>query len=57
MMKRLLYLICALCIAAASLIPQVYADDNLQSGRCGDNLKWEYYINGRILRISGTGKM
>ena len=57
MMKRLLYLICALCIAAASLIPQVYADDNLQSGKCGDNLKWEYYINERILRISGTGKM
>lgn len=57
-MKKLLYIICcALCIVAVALMVQVYADDNVQSGKCGDSLKWEYYIDEKILRISGTGEM
>ena len=40
-----------------NVIVQNIVNADYQSGTCGDNLKWEYFSDDKILSISGQGEM
>lgn len=54
MVKKLLCLALALCMAAALLPPSAFAAEVVQTGQCGDSLTWTLDDEG-TLTVSGTG--
>ncbi len=55
MLKRMISICLVLCIISA-MVPQVYAEKPL-SGSCGEKVTWSITPDGKILTISGSGKM
>ncbi|MCR5837442.1 MAG: leucine-rich repeat domain-containing protein [Lachnospiraceae bacterium] len=66
-MKKIFYRLGSLCMIACLALPicnhttgteiLCLAADNIQTGYCGENARWQYNTQTKSLTISGTGKI